>query len=59
MIAVDTSALIAIILNEPEREQFLAVLDAAPATVMSASSILSAKPMAAPKPLLSTRSTPD
>jgi ribonuclease VapC len=40
MIAVDTSALIAIILNEPEREQFLAVLDAAPATVMSASSLV-------------------
>jgi ribonuclease VapC len=40
MIAVDTSALIAIILNEPEREQFLALLDAAPAILMSSSSLV-------------------
>jgi ribonuclease VapC len=40
MIAVDTSALVAIILNEPERDQFLAVLDEASAIVMSATSLV-------------------
>lgn len=40
MIAVDTSALIAIILNEPERDAFLGVLDDAAAIVMSAASLV-------------------
>ena len=40
MIAVDTSALIAIILNEPERDAFLGTLDEAAAIVMSAASLV-------------------
>ena len=40
MIAVDTSALIAIILNEPEREAFLAALDDASTIVISAASLV-------------------
>ncbi len=40
MIAVDTSALIAIVLNEPERDVFLAVLDEASAVVMSSASLV-------------------
>ena len=40
MIAVDTSAMIAIILNEPERAPFLALLDNAPAIIMSSTSLV-------------------
>ena len=40
MIAVDSSALIAIMLNEAERASFLDILDNAPAIVMSAPSLV-------------------
>jgi ribonuclease VapC len=40
MIAVDSSALIAIILNEPERPSILAILDNATAIVMSSTSLV-------------------
>ncbi len=40
MIAVDTSAMIAIILNEPERAAFLAILDKAPVILMSSTSLV-------------------
>ena len=40
MIAVDSSALIAIILNEPERSSILTILDSATAVVMSPASLV-------------------
>ena len=40
MIAVDSSALIAIMLNEAERASFLDILDNAPAIVMSSTSLV-------------------
>lgn len=43
MIAVDTSALIAILFGEPEREQFQTILDSAPAVVMSAATLVEAR----------------
>ena len=43
MIAVDTSALLAILLGEPERAQCQAALDAADQAVMSAGSLIEAR----------------
>lgn len=43
MIAVDTSAVIAILFGEPEREDFYAILDSAPAAVMSAGTLVEAR----------------
>lgn len=43
MIVVDTSALIAIILHEDEREHFLDIFDAADAIIISAASIIEAR----------------
>lgn len=43
MIAVDTSALIAILFGEPEREQFQAVLDEASGLVISAATLVEAR----------------
>lgn len=43
MIVVDTSALVAIILGEPEAEQYNAVFDRAPAAVISAVSVFEAE----------------
>lgn len=43
MIAVDTSALLAIILGEPEREQYLVILDTAPAVIISAATLVEAR----------------
>lgn len=43
MIAVDTSALLATLFGEPEREQFQAILDNAEALVISAGTLIEAK----------------
>lgn len=43
MIAVDTSALIAILFGEPEREQFQAILDEASGRVISAATLVEAR----------------